>query len=976
MNPAIVDLMSKIEAWEAANEFGIPETTWQDYDVRGRSDDLYISCISAIFETLRETDASQRQEDLTAIAKTLVIYSRSAAANLLSGVERTLNQLYCAAIYYISDSPATASLLARNLYIEGESNEAEIFLRDFLRQSRKPRGEIEELYSQFLRSGVPEALDAVIEKSESLTKAGLHDGPRIFITRKLTHECFKRFAKTNIWTHLAAHSTPFDPAAWSRFLAALGSFPLLELLPSQITALEHGILDSERRTVSLQMPTSSGKTSLCELLIYHETKVRGRRVLFLVPFRALAAEIAEGMSRRLESAGVQVIASYGGNLPTRSETTTVEDAEVLISTPEKFAALCQVINGLENEFQTVVCDEGHLIDDDGRGLAYELLLARLNSASNIDRKFVFLSAILPNVAEIHEWLGGNEGGLARSDYKPVPVDHAFLESGGGDNWNLAVNPQFEPPQNFKLEGFLTAQDFRFRNASTGNFNFIGGRNTYATKACCAALRARRNGPVAVFTTTRGNNGIRGLSKQLLSLFELGANIVGESPPLGVNALSLREYADFALGQGHALPRLLRYGAGFHHGKLPQEIRRIIEEGLEEKSLLVLLCTSTLAEGVNMPIRTLVVHTFKRYDPNDEITKPIQYRSIKNIIGRVGRAGKETRGRIIYVNDTERNLVLNVIRDQGLEPAKGVLSRLVSIVEQHFQTTNTEMTNEALNSQSEWFLALVDNIDRALIELLPAELPDSDVEQIVDQLLDRTLAAHQEHTESFRGVMRSLFHLRSVNLTEVVPREYWQELRSSGASPREWKNLNQSAVVDSVLWGTLTESLNSEWIEEVVTPFIAEGELTVDKVVQIIDGWMSGRNYAEIAQLCELEVDQVLASVADDIGYKLQNQISTVTQLVVARWDEDDLSEIAQVWPSLLQYGISTLQQLDLCEYGVTDRFAVWGVSRWLRSHENEQRNRDLISYIRNNSEDVLAFLRADSRVPELSIKRFLSEFRL
>jgi superfamily II DNA/RNA helicase len=972
--------MAKIEAWEAANEFGIPETTWQEYDVRRRSDDLYIAGISSIFDALRRDDPRERSENLAAIARTLVIYSRSAAAKHLSGVERSLNQLYCAALYYISDAPATASLLTRNLYIESEIGEAEFFLRDFLRQARDPRGELGTRYAQFLRSGRQDDLDEALNLAASLAEESLDEGPQVFIARKLTHECLKRFERTNIWGHLATHSTPYDPEAWGRFLAAWGSFPLLELLPSQITALEHGILRSEQRTVSLQMPTSSGKTSLCELLLYHETKVRGRRVLFLVPFRALAAEIAQGMSRRLESAGVQVIASYGGNLPTRSETTTVVDAEVLISTPEKFGALCQVIEGLESEFQTIVCDEGHLIDDEGRGLAYELLLAKLNDPAAVDRKFVFLSAILPNVGEINRWLGGDETSLARSDYKPVPVDHAFLEKVGGDNWNLTVNPQLAPPHQFTLEGFLTARDFRFLNQQTGHQNFIPNRASYATRACCAALRARQNGPVAVFTTTRGDSGIRGLASKLLFLFENTANIVGEAPVLGTDSPLVMEYVAFSLGETHELPRLLTYGAGYHHGKLPQEMRRIMEEGLEGGSIQILLCTSTLAEGVNMPIRTLVVHTFKRFNPNQEIIRPIPYRSIKNIIGRVGRAGKETRGRIIYANDTERHIVLDVIRDQGLEPAKGILFRLISAVENHFRANVEGITNQVLDAQDEGFLNLIDNVDRALIDLLPAETPDAEVEPLVDELLGRTLAANQDQTESFRAVMRRLFQLRSTNLLETISRDAWPELRKSGASPREWRQLDESVVLQSPLWATITNPLDENWLREVIDPLINEviqgGEMTGTQFTRILTGWMSGETYFEIAEASNTEVDQVLAVIADDIGYRLQERASTITQLMVARAKEDELTETAQGWPSLLQYGISTLQQLDLCEYGVTDRFAVWGVSRWLDDQGNGLRKRELIAHIRSNANEVLDALRADPRVPDLCVGRFSTELRL
>ena len=89
-----------------------------------------------------------------------------------------------------------------------------------------------------------------------------------------------------------------------------------------------------------------------------------------------------------------------------SEGATAETADVLIITPEKFAALGQNLPDLENSFDTIICDEGHLIDDGNRGLQYELLLTKLKSSEGNPRKIVFISAILPNVDVIHGWLGG------------------------------------------------------------------------------------------------------------------------------------------------------------------------------------------------------------------------------------------------------------------------------------------------------------------------------------------------------------------------------------------------------------------------------------------------------------------------------------------------------------------------------------------------------------------------------------------
>ena len=184
-----------------------------------------------------------------------------------------------------------------------------------------------------------------------------------------------------------------------------------------------------------------------------------------------------------------------GALPiilTKSEKASIETADVLIVTPEKFAALLQVIEGLGDQFGTVICDEGQLIDDESRGLSYELLLTKLRSA-DISRKIVFLSAILPNVDMIHEWLGGRPESLARSDYRPVQTDYAFLmPETKKKSWQLIFNPIYPQPRSFFLRQFLIQNDFRYKNPATGKYKLIDGWKSYLSLACVSSLKARRN----------------------------------------------------------------------------------------------------------------------------------------------------------------------------------------------------------------------------------------------------------------------------------------------------------------------------------------------------------------------------------------------------------------------------------------------------------------------------------------------------
>ncbi|TAK63394.1 hypothetical protein [Methylobacter sp.] len=199
MNNQLRNMMAEIESWEAAAEFGIPEATWAQYQVRKRSDDLYIACLSNIFDVLRLPKSEEQKNELAALAKTLVIYSRSAAARYLSGVERRLNQLYCAALFYLADFPATAMLLASNLEAIEEILVEESFLHGFLSRRINEENKLGTMLSDILKS------DSIKDFGELTTTLreemifGLRNDPRKFIAAKLSLSCIERFAEFNVW---------------------------------------------------------------------------------------------------------------------------------------------------------------------------------------------------------------------------------------------------------------------------------------------------------------------------------------------------------------------------------------------------------------------------------------------------------------------------------------------------------------------------------------------------------------------------------------------------------------------------------------------------------------------------------------------------------------------------------------------------------------------------------------------------------
>ncbi|KQC10223.1 MAG: hypothetical protein APR62_12475 [Smithella sp. SDB] len=980
MNKLLRNWLSQVESWEAAAEFGIPRDEWVKYDIIQRNEDVYIASLSAIFDALRIDDMEQKQSELWSLAKTLLVYSRGAAARYLSGVGRDLNQLYAATLFYIAGYPATATFLARNINDFSTEIAEEEFIHNFLSHDVSSVNSLTRQLALFVDGQTEDISDLMDNLSNSIA-TGIICDPRQFIAARLARECIQRFSNVNIWKLLREHAADYSTDAWKPFFATGGNAATMwELLPSQEMALTQGLMSRMETTFSLQMPTSAGKTALCELLIYQEVKIHGRFVLFLVPFRALAAEIQRDMSSRLHGLGIRILATHGGNIPTRSESSSVADAEVLIVTPEKFAALEQMIEGFSDRFQTIICDEGHLIDDESRGLGYELLLTRLRGVNVLGRRFIFLSAVLPNVSEINVWLGGDQQTFVQSEYRPVDTDYCFIKQVSSNSYCLDVNPTEAQPRSYYLYRFLTTDDFRYTNPVTGRLKLIDGRNNFSSLACAATLKARRNGPVALFTTTRGRQGIQSLGKTLLNMVQKGIRAAQERPSETPELKELFEYVLFLLGHEHLLAQLVRIGIGYHHGRLPQEIRRAIEEGVQEGSINIIICTNTLAEGVNLPIRTMVVHTVRRYDPDRDLHFFIPKRSIKNIIGRAGRAGKETRGRIIFVNWNERVRIEQVLREQEIEPAKGLLCRLIETLHEFSLNNKKELTNELFERQRPWFLEIIDKIDLALLNLIASDAQADTLDQHLNDLLEQTLARRLCTSEELQNCLEKVFQLRAEHLVATVEQAIWPKLRKSGSAPRFWRFVNEKLLLQHPLWLELQDPLDDQWLQEVIMPLLSyEGEDTSrdhGMLQDFIKGWMSGLTYQELAEACGCNVDRILDFVCNDVGYVLQDLVAKLCQLATETHDERDLSEPARNWSSLLQYGLGTLQQLDLFERGVSDRLAVWGATRYIEATQTTLRGRDLVVYLRRNGQFLRSSLERDERVPTMSVKRFIRELRI
>ena len=460
---------------------------------------------------------------------------------------------------------------------------------------------------------------------------------------RLVERLLRRFSRTNIRAVLPDGWSDF----WTPLVTSLISRFAWEFFPSQIKAIERGMLDSPD-TCSLQMPTGSGKTALCETLLYRHAGMTAETVaVLLVPYRSLASELRGSLVARLNAMGISARCAYGGTVPTGAEVQDLAEVRVMVATPEALSGILSAEPTFLRRLSLVICDEGHLLDSVGRGVSLELLLARMRAREGGAPRFVFVSAIVPNIEEINAWLGGKAESVMHSDYRPAIAEFAVLRptgSGVAQAVALEMHPHEDERTRFNIPDFLRPEDLRWLNTATNRLNTYK-LSTVKARAVAAARKALPMGAVAVFAANkRGDQGAIGVARELIAQMERGLNL--PEPPSfadGAKAARVMDYLEQEYGLNWVGTRALQAGAVLHHGDIPQEAREVVEALLRSGDILFAICTSTLAEGVNLPIRTLVLYSdVQRRRPSGP-PENLRARDIKNLVGRAGRAGATTKG---------------------------------------------------------------------------------------------------------------------------------------------------------------------------------------------------------------------------------------------------------------------------------------------------------------------------------------------
>lgn len=908
-----------------------------------RLDDYYISLVGELFANLHQPEVPPA--DWAQLGNAFLQFSAEMTPDQLRerGISGEDAALFAAASFYFGDFPASAYLAMRRSERPADPASLRAACHDFLARPEELQSAFARDLQQALKAGDMEQIAAWAAGAREYEAVALEDGPEAWIVARLMTRLLGRFQQTNLravlhdganpfWTPLVRSLVDRRPSSW-------------EFFPSQIQAIHGGLL-TNADSYALQMPTGAGKTTLCETLLYWHLGARPQDVaVLLVPLRSLASELKGSLVARLNAMGVRARCAYGGTVPSGDEAHGLDQIRAMVATPETLSGILSADPAFAQRISLVICDEGHLLDGDARGIGLELLLARMKSRAGAPPRFVFVSAIVPNIEEINAWLGGTDHTVIRSTYRPAIAEYAVLQPRGAGatmSINLDMHPHEAPERRVTLDGFLNRNSFAFTNALTQR------RNTYTftsvkTQAVAAARKVLPMGTTAIFAATkRGDQGAEGLARELVA--QLTRPLPLPAPldyARGALVTPCLAYLETEYGADWVATQAVRHGAVLHHGDIPQETREVLEELIRDNGVQLVICTSTLAEGVNLPIRSLVLYSVQRRTEGGQPVAMLE-RDIKNLVGRAGRAGANTKGLVICANPGQWALVSPVAQQGQGEPVRGSLVSLVRALADYLAGSTIALDNDFLETEGAVY-PVVDGVDSTLIDLISEEVGEDVFVARARELAEQTFAARQLEPRQ-RELLRDVFALRAQRLIGLRPSGQLAWVRDAGAKVRMLASVstglwplrpNWVDPVDTLDDGLRTAILEWAWTHAELRSAVEQGfrletgHAGAEKArfFEIVRRWMWGQSFLEIAQAVQMEMDNLLAVHTRAITFTLQMLVEQGLSLLARRLQAESLELAAGIsnFTQQLRFGAPNVAARLLAEWGVRHRRAYVGL---------------------------------------------------
>ena len=405
----------------------------------------------------------------------------------------------------------------------------------------------------------------------------------------------------------------------------------VNLYPPQEKTVKAGLL--EGKSILVSAPTASGKTLIAILAIIRHLSEKRGKIVYLSPLKALASEKFNEF-KKLGSVDI------GKNLKIQISTGDFDASEknlgqndILVLTNEKMDSIIRQGAEWIDQISLVIADEVHLLGDDDRGPTLEIVLTKLKLLPK-KPQILALSATVTNADEIADWL---ECKLVHSEWRPVPLSEGVYDQGVvtmQDNKKYEIQTSIRGP----------SVDLGLDSLNNGG------------QAILFAETRTRSVSLATKTSEAVSKTLNNEEKETLE--KISQKILDDN-----------EHTELV----KTLASLIKNGVAFHHAGLNSNCRDLIESEFRNKRIKILASTPTLAAGVNLPARRVVIASLTRYDAKYGTNKPISILEYKQLCGRAGRPQYDKYGEAIIVGNSNGDEIFDYYINGTPEPISSKLT---------------------------------------------------------------------------------------------------------------------------------------------------------------------------------------------------------------------------------------------------------------------------------------------------------------
>lgn len=747
---------------------------------------------------------------------------------------------------------------------------------------------------------------------------------------------------------------------WKSYFSKPNSVKLL--WPAQKVILQADVLQGKNLIVPL--PTGVGKTKSIEILLRDKFMKHGSCIAVIIaPLRALCNEITLDLSSAFRNEAI--INQFTDTMQEDFNLDVLFNTKyVFICTPEKFSYILRHEPDFLAAIQLFIFDEAHLFDDVSRGTQYELLVSEITRNRNDTAQMVLFSAVLSNANQISKWLFGDETSI---------IDNTLVKSTEKSIGFISSDQtiHYYDKENMEEESFYVPKSIDFtwlqlhgREKKQRVFPEKTAQDIaiyYGNKLCC-------QGAVAIYAGQVRS--IPSIMRRIVEIHNRGYDLSNLYKNGDINEILRIAYLfELHYGEEFELTQAAKLGAFSHYADLSNGIKMAVEHALRKRYISFVVCTTTLAEGVNIPIKYLFLTTFSFG------TSSVQIRKMQNMVGRTARSGIHTEGSAIITDsnfydkrlewkgggkyrwadckkmfdygNTEActSAILSLVSNLSIDyeyyyKASAIISywienydkrycfsRLVDIIQESYKNNISDdkrYLHYSLEIESKVMQLkhIVENIENYLCYIYNSYQDDNQFISIVDNLVIDSFAYFLGDSVQ-KEALRNIFQLIAQKIVSDVETDktiyYAKSLYGIEISKQVLKWLDDN--IDNLCFYSLEQLLN-EIVNLFLQLFPDKVKVTFDILNDVLHLWINGASYIEIFKSFqkEISINQIEKICSSTFSYHLCFLIGNILDAIGDR--EEELVERLVLLQKRVKYGVSSGLQILISESLFDDRIVV------------------------------------------------------